>query len=82
MLQQDPSKCDGAEAPCFHGMPAAANRSDPARTSCGRSARSSEGEALANDIAAYRPASGQKMPLSATTPYAGSLVEQGGKLYQ
>ena len=25
---------------------------------------------------------GQKMPLSATTPYAGSLVEQGGKFYQ
>jgi hypothetical protein len=30
----------------------------------------------------YSEASGQKMPLSATTPYAGSLVEQGGKLYQ
>ncbi len=25
---------------------------------------------------------GQKMPLSAMTPYAGSLVEQGGSLYQ
>jgi hypothetical protein len=30
----------------------------------------------------YSEATGQKMPLSATTPYAGSLVEQGGKLYQ
>jgi hypothetical protein len=27
----------------------------------------------------YSEATGQKMPLSATTPYAGSLVEQGGK---
>jgi hypothetical protein len=30
----------------------------------------------------YSEATGQKTPLSATTPYAGSLVEQGGKLYQ
>ncbi len=30
----------------------------------------------------YSEATGQKMPLSATTPYAGSLVEQGGRLYQ
>jgi hypothetical protein len=30
----------------------------------------------------YSEATGQKMPLSATTPYSGSLVEQGGKLYQ
>jgi len=30
----------------------------------------------------YSEATGQKMPLSATTPYTGSLVEQGGKLYQ
>ena len=30
----------------------------------------------------YSEATGQKMPLSATTPYAGSLVEEGGKLYQ
>jgi hypothetical protein len=30
----------------------------------------------------YSEATGQKMPLSATTPYAGSLVEQGGKVYQ
>jgi hypothetical protein len=30
----------------------------------------------------YSEATGQKMPLSATTPYGGSLVEQGGKLYQ
>ena len=30
----------------------------------------------------YSEATGQKMPLSATTPYAGSLVKQGGKLYQ
>jgi hypothetical protein len=30
----------------------------------------------------YSEATGQKMLLSATTPYAGSLVEQGGKLYQ
>jgi hypothetical protein len=30
----------------------------------------------------YSEATGQKMPLSATTPYAGSLVEQGGKRYQ
>jgi len=30
----------------------------------------------------YSEATGQKMPLSATTPYAGSLVEQGGNLYQ
>jgi hypothetical protein len=27
----------------------------------------------------YSEATGQKMPLSATTPYAGSLVEQGGR---
>ena len=30
----------------------------------------------------YSEATGQKMPMSATTPYAGSLVEQGGNLYQ
>ena len=30
----------------------------------------------------YSEATGQKMPLSATTPYAGSLAESGGKLYQ
>jgi hypothetical protein len=30
----------------------------------------------------YSEATGQKMPLSATTPYAGSLIEQGGKVYQ
>jgi hypothetical protein len=30
----------------------------------------------------YSEATGQKMPLSATTPYAGSLAEQRGKLYQ
>ncbi|HZT32767.1 MAG TPA: hypothetical protein VE999_01680 [Gemmataceae bacterium] len=30
----------------------------------------------------YSEATGQKMPLSAATPYAGSLVEQGGNLYQ
>jgi ABC-type transporter Mla subunit MlaD len=30
----------------------------------------------------YSEATGQRMPLSATTPYAGSLVEQGGSLYQ
>jgi ABC-type transporter Mla subunit MlaD len=30
----------------------------------------------------YSEATGQKMLLSATTPYAGSLVEQGGNLYQ
>jgi hypothetical protein len=30
----------------------------------------------------YSEATGQKMPLSASTPYAGSLVEQGGQLYQ
>jgi len=30
----------------------------------------------------YSEATGQKIPLSATTPYSGSLVEQGGKLYQ
>jgi hypothetical protein len=30
----------------------------------------------------YSEATGQKMPLSATTPYGGSLQEQGGKLYQ
>ena len=30
----------------------------------------------------YSEATGQKMPLSATTPYSGSLVEQGGNLYQ
>jgi hypothetical protein len=30
----------------------------------------------------YSEATGQKMPLSAATPYAGSLVEQGGSLYQ
>jgi len=30
----------------------------------------------------YSEATGQKMPLSATTPYARSLVEQGGNLYQ
>jgi len=30
----------------------------------------------------YSEATGQKMPLSASTPYAGSLVEQGANLYQ
>jgi hypothetical protein len=30
----------------------------------------------------YSEATGQKMPLSAATPYAGSLVESGGNLYQ
>jgi hypothetical protein len=30
----------------------------------------------------YAQGTGQKMPLSASTPYAGSLAEQGGKLYQ
>jgi hypothetical protein len=30
----------------------------------------------------YSEATGQKMPLSASTPYAGSLVESGGSLYQ
>ncbi len=30
----------------------------------------------------YSEATGQKMPLSATMPYAGSPVEQGGKLYR
>ena len=30
----------------------------------------------------YSEATGQKIPLSVATPYAGSLVEQGGKLYQ
>ena len=30
----------------------------------------------------YAAGTGQKFPLSASTPYAGSLVEQGGKLYQ
>jgi hypothetical protein len=30
----------------------------------------------------YAAGTGQKMPLSATTPQAGSLAEQGGKLYQ
>jgi len=30
----------------------------------------------------YSEATGQKTPLSAATPYAGSLVEQGGQLYQ
>jgi hypothetical protein len=30
----------------------------------------------------YSEATGQKMPLSASTPYAGSLAEQGGNLYQ
>jgi hypothetical protein len=30
----------------------------------------------------YSEATGQKMPLSASTPYAGGLVEQGGSLYQ
>jgi len=30
----------------------------------------------------YSESTGQKMPLSATTPRAGSLVEQGGGLYQ
>ncbi|MBZ5586560.1 MAG: hypothetical protein LAQ30_31120, partial [Acidobacteriia bacterium] len=33
-------------------------------------------------IMLYSEATGQKMPLSAMTPYAGSLVEQGGSLYQ
>ena len=30
----------------------------------------------------YSEATGQHMPLSASTPYAASLVEQGGRLYQ
>jgi hypothetical protein len=30
----------------------------------------------------YSEATGQKMPLSATTPFGGSLVESGGNLYQ
>ena len=30
----------------------------------------------------YSESTGQKMPLSATTPYGGSLVEQGGQVYQ
>jgi hypothetical protein len=30
----------------------------------------------------YSEATGQKMPMSASTPYAGSLVESGGNLYQ
>jgi len=30
----------------------------------------------------YATGTGQKFPLSATTPQAGSLQEQGGKLYQ
>lgn len=30
----------------------------------------------------YSEATGQKMPLSASTPYGGSLAEQNGKLYQ
>ncbi|MCL4488676.1 MAG: hypothetical protein M1570_11175, partial [Chloroflexi bacterium] len=30
----------------------------------------------------YSEATGQKMPLSAATPYGGSLVETGGNLYQ
>ena len=30
----------------------------------------------------YSEATGQKMPLSATTPQSGSLAEMGGKLYQ
>ena len=30
----------------------------------------------------YSEATGQKTPLSASTPYGGSLVEQGGSLYQ
>ena len=30
----------------------------------------------------YSEATGQKMPLSASRPYAGSLVESGGNLYQ
>ena len=33
-------------------------------------------------IMLYAEGTGQKMPLSATTPYGGSLVEQGGRLYQ
>lgn len=33
-------------------------------------------------IMLYAEATGQKMPLSATPPRAGSLVEQGGSLYQ
>jgi hypothetical protein len=33
-------------------------------------------------IELYAAASGQKMPLSATTPHGASLVEQGGSLYQ
>jgi hypothetical protein len=30
----------------------------------------------------YSEATGQKVPLSATTPQSGSLAEMGGKLYQ
>ena len=30
----------------------------------------------------YSEATGQKMPLSATTPQSASLAEMGGKLYQ
>jgi hypothetical protein len=30
----------------------------------------------------YSEATGQNMPLSVTTPYSGSLVEQGGNLNQ
>ena len=30
----------------------------------------------------YAQGTGQKMPLSATTPVGGSLAEQGGKLFQ
>jgi hypothetical protein len=30
----------------------------------------------------YSESTGQKMPVSASTPYAGSLVESGGNLYQ
>jgi hypothetical protein len=33
-------------------------------------------------IELYAAATGQKMPLSATTPHGASLVEQGGTLYQ
>ncbi|MGD0778586.1 MAG: hypothetical protein ABSC05_37880, partial [Candidatus Solibacter sp.] len=33
-------------------------------------------------IELYAAASGQRMPLSATTPHGASLVEQGGNLYQ
>lgn len=33
-------------------------------------------------ILLYSEATGQKMPLSSTTPRAASLVEQGGKLFQ